>query len=146
MTAKLSKKTGLPRPIETTGRTWQLLIAGEILRTMRECGLPTPHSQLGQRPVMTWRYHPDYGNPAHCCLRITVRDPGHEVPIEIGGGGLRPFYWRPGGENLWAAHFVRMQTAIGRDTTCGVTAQADAARHVSDFAERTWNEWKEQQQ
>lgn len=141
MTAKLSKKTGLPRPIETTGRTWQLLIAGEILRTMRECGLPTPHSQLGQRPVMTWRYHPDYGNPAHCCLRITVRPPDHEVPIEISGGRMRQADWRPDTRSPSEALVWRMLMAAG-DNWCGSESEV---RDLFDKIELLHRKWKDQQ-
>jgi hypothetical protein len=140
MTAKLSKKTGLPRPIETTGRTWQLRVAGEILRTLDDCGLPTPASQLGQNLVMTWRYHHERGDPAHCCLRITVRPPDHEVPIEISGGGMRQAEWRPDTRPPREALVLRMRMAAGDALCCSESE----VLYLFDKIELLHRKWKDQ--
>jgi len=140
MTAKISKKTGKPRPIETTGRTWQLWVTGIILQTMKECGLPWGTSQLGQNLVMTWRYHSTHGDPKHCCLRITVRPPDHEVPIEISGGWMRQADWRPDTRSPSGALVWRMLMAAG-DNWCGSESEV---RDLFERIERLYVAWKQQ--
>lgn len=136
----VAKKTGKPRPIETTGRTWQLYVAGVILHTMEECGLPWPTSQTGSKPVMTWRYHPSQGNPAHCCLRITVRPPDHEVPIEISGGGMRQAEWRPDTRPPREALVLRMRMAAGDALCCSESE----VLYLFDKIELLHRKWKDQ--